>query len=180
MKFVTIFFCIFLLIFSINVFAETPSSKTKLGQQEDSAISSIIFKCEGYLLKTPGHIDSEKPKSANENPEGKKDYKPRYLLWSCPHQKSVEKPFNELYIPVKPKSTSVIESDSTNDHLTFPEMEKLQKKISMTASKTLNRNCTCNFYYEGKYNKKPLINCQCSGAYKEPPLTDPVTGKPIK
>lgn len=167
MKFFTTLFCIFLLIFSLNVFAETPSSKTKLGQQAESTISSLVFKCDGYLSKIPRNVDSEKPEKDSEKPEEKKDYKPRYLLWSCPHQRSVEKPFNELYIPAKPKSPSVTDSDTTNDPLTLKEMENLQKKISLTASKTINKNCSCNLYYESKYNKNPLITCQCSGTYVE-------------
>lgn len=116
-------------------------------------------------IKKPGHIDSEKP-------EAGKKYKTRYLEWNCPHQKSVEKPFNELLIPAKPPSGT--------KPLNLEGMGQLQKKISITASKIINKNCTCNLYYESKYSKKPLITSNCSGTYQEPSPKDPLTVKPIK
>lgn len=157
-SFVTFFF-IFNLIFSINVFAETPSIKTKLGQQAESTVSSLVFKCEGYPSETPGHIDIEKPKD-------EKYYKNIYPKWNCPHQKSVEKLFNELYIPAKPPT-------GTKNNLQTRMEENPQIKISITASKILNKNCNCNLYYENKYQnkplKKPLMTCKYSGTYQDPP-----------
>lgn len=148
MKILIILLCIIFLSSGYLVFAETPGSKTKIGENLQSQWKAMKSTCVG-TTKPPKNQQSEKENIEKEKQSPQELTK--YLYWTCSKQPELEKPFNDLKIPAPPPKPTLEDIRSGKD---------FETKISHVAGFTLNKKCSCDLSYDDK-QKRGYITCDC-------------------
>jgi len=151
MKTSLLFLCFFVIIALTTdpvVLAETGSAQERM-EGTKTAISSIIFKCDGKIVE--GEIKRD---DKNDEKNQEETLKRPFIQWYCRTQPKVQDAFTKMHIPPKKEPYELAYVNS------------LGNQINSVASKEMNKNCSCTFDPNNKQTKNPLIVCNCSGEYK--------------
>jgi len=147
MKTSLFFLCFFVTIALTTdpvVSAETGGAQKRM-EGTKTAISSIIFKCDGKIVQGEIKKDEKNQKETLEKP---------FIQWYCRTQPKVQDAFTKIHILPKKEPYDLV------------YVNNLGKQINSVASKEMNKNCSCTFNPNNKQTKNPLIVCNCSGEYK--------------